>query len=252
MRTIAFLNIKGGVGKSTTSFNVAVGLADKGKRVLLVDFDPQCNTTSIFCESDPRDTIDNLIKQEITDVKEVIISVEENLSFIPSSLLLANTEVSLRTTGVGLLHNKLVKILSKIENEYDYCIIDCAPIINLLTINAIIASDEIIVPIKPDRFALAGFNLTIQNILMIRDNYEIDIDYKVLFTIVNRNNVEKDIIEAVRNSVGNRAFKTQIRNQPKPIAEASTNTQFVIRSDSSVASDFKELVEEILNNNGEC
>lgn len=254
MKTIGFLNIKGGVGKTTTSFNVAAGLAEKGRQVLLVDFDPQANTTSIFFRERPDLTITALIKSMISSSNDkklnpmdVAVEVINNLWVIPSSLDLTMYDVELRLNPTIQQHDILSKILQSVYDNFDYCIIDCGPIMNLLTINVIIPSDLLVIPIKPDKFAVDGFGITINNILQIRESFKLNLDYKVLFTMVNRNNPEKKIIKELIELVGSRnIFKTQIRNQPKPIAEASSNKGLVIRDKKAkVTEDILKLIEEI-------
>lgn len=192
MKTISLLNMKGGVGKTTTSVNLATGLAMKGKRVLLVDFDPQGNTTSIY-DVEYEFNISDVLKGNCTS-EEAIVQADQNLWLLPAELELSNTEMEIRLQQNTPQHNRLQKALEKVQNKFDYCIVDCPPIINLLTVNAIIASNLIIVPIKPDKFAISGFSVTMQNIEQIRENWELSLDYKILFTIVNRNNEEQAII----------------------------------------------------------
>lgn len=248
MRTISMLNTKGGVGKTTTSVNVATGLAMQGKRVLLVDLDPQSNTTSNYVFDTPEANTSTLLKGETTP-DETIVAADENLWLIPSYLELAQTEVDMRMQSNMPQHNRLLKALEQVKNRFDYCIVDCSPTINLLTINAIIASDLIIVPIKPDKYALQGFGVTTQNIKQIKENWELNLDMKILFTIVNRNNEEKAIIEQLSALLPGNVFNTIVRSQPKPIAAASAANKAVIRDtrkDVGVAEDYRKLVEELM------
>lgn len=257
MKTIAFLNMKGGVAKTTTSVNVAVGLAMKGKRVLLVDFDPQSNTTSMFIKiksenNEPFKGLEHTISSVLTgesSIEEAMIIVDENLTLIPSDLQLSNTEMALRMQTSVPQHNRLQKALKKVQSKFDYCIIDCPPIINLLTINVIMTSDKIIIPIKPDDFAVYGYDVTTQNIDSIKKGWELDVDYKVLFTIVNRNNEEREIIERVKKDSGGRYYNTTIRSQPKPIAGASRRKVPVVKDKNpktGVAVDLRAFVDELL------
>ena len=110
------------------------------------------------------------------------------------------------------------------------------------------ASTEIIVPIKPDKFAIQGFRVTIKNLKQVCDNFELDIDYRILFTIVNRNNEERELMEQVKGIVGEeRVFRTTIRNQPKPVIVASSQNKMVVNDDKAkIAKDLSDLVQEIL------
>jgi len=247
MKTISLLNMKGGVGKTTTSVNLATGLAMKGMRVLLVDFDPQSNTTSMY-DAAGDITICDVLRGEAA-AAEAAVEVEENLWLIPAALELTNTEMEIRLQQNTPQHNRLQKALAQVKDQFDYCIVDCPPIINLLTVNAIIASDLIIVPIKPDKFAVSGFSVTMQNIEQIRESWELDLDYKILFTIVNRNNEERSIIEQLSQLVGGQCLNTIVRSQPKPVAAASAASMAVIKETDKkvkVAEDLRCLVNEIL------
>lgn len=253
MTTISFLNMKGGVGKSTCSVNVSVGIADKGHRTLLVDIDPQSNSTSMFLDETPKENISGIIEGSVPGTKEAIVSVIDNLDLIPSSLLLANTEANLRAQTHLPQHNRLLKALSQVKDEYDYCIIDCPPTLNMLTLNIILASSLIIIPIRPDRFALQGFGVTRDNLNSVRDSWGrdmgINFDYKILFTMVSRNNEERIIIEQLRELTGPRAYKTEIRSQSKPVVAASSRSKPVIREtaqNAGVAEDLRQFVTELM------
>jgi len=239
--------MKGGVGKTTTSVNLATGLAMRGEKTLLVDLDPQSNTTSMYLDEIPDNATSGLLKGEVA-AQDTVQLVDDNLWLIPSTLELANTEMELRMQSHIPHHNKLQKALLQIKDQYAYCIVDCPPIINLLTVNAIMASNLIIVPIKPDRFALQGFMVTMQNIEQIRESWDLALDYKVLFSIVNRNNEEREIITQLKSLIPSKTYDTEIRSQPKPIAGASARRRAVIKEEDTkigVANDFRKLIVEI-------
>jgi len=248
MRTISLLNIKGGVGKTTASINLATGLAMLGKRTLLVDLDPQASTTSMFLDNAPPFSASALLKGQ-APASACIIPIEENLWLLPAELDLVNTEIEIRLQPTTPQHNRLQSALESVRNQFDYCVIDNSPSISLLTVNAIIASRLVIIPIKPDRFAIQGFDMTIKSILELRENWKLDLDYRVLFNIVNRNNTEREIVAQMRELVQERAYISEIRSQPKPIAEASAMKRAVIKETAAscgVASDMRALLTEIL------
>ncbi len=245
MNIISLLNLKGGVGKTTTSNNLAVGLAQKGFKVLLVDFDPQANTTAIFTSSFIKRGITYLLNHP-QDVNQEIISTEyENLDLIPANLQLATAERSL-LVSTGANHNKLQRVLRNLERTYDYCIIDCPPVLNLLVTNALFVSKEVIIPIKIDRFAIEGYQTTVREMQAIMDDFDLDIKFKILFTMVNRNNTDKHVMQHF-NQFGNfHVFTTKIRTQHKPITQASFDRDVVIANKSNVGNDYKNLINEYL------
>jgi len=248
MFTISMLNMKGGVGKTTTSINIATGIANKGYKTLLIDLDPQSNATSIFLDEDTENTTSTLIKGEST-IHNSIVIVKENLWLMPSELNLASTETEIRMQTTAPQHNRLQKALAQVADEFDYCIIDCPPSLGLLTVNAIIASSLIMIPIKPDRFAVQAFQETITHMTNLRENFELSVDFKIVFTIVNRNNSEKNYIEQFKSAVKGKMFNTQIRSQPRPIVDASSERRAVIEETDpkiGVAEDMRQLVNEIL------
>lgn len=246
MKVYAFLNMKGGVGKTTSSLNVATGLAMQGNKTLLIDFDPQANTTGTFLKDDeyPSLTIEKLIFDP-DQTKSAIIKVEDNLDLIPSSIELAETELELCTQKKMPQHNRLKKILEQVNNEYDYVIIDCQPIINTLTINVILVADQIIIPVKPEKYALNGFKTTLRNISDLKENYEAHAQFKVLVTMKNKNNADKEIVSQLR-ALPLPIYQTEIRYQAKPVADAANNDRLLIKDKSNVASDYISLVQEII------
>jgi chromosome partitioning protein len=249
MKVYAFLNMKGGVGKTTSSLNVATGLAMQGYKTLLVDFDPQANTTGTFLKDDeyPSLTIEKLIF-DVEQTKSAIMHIEDNLDLLPSSIDLAETELGLCTQKKMPQHNRLRKIIEQVNGEYDYVIIDCQPIINTLTVNVILVADKIIIPIKPEKYALNGFKTTIKNISELKENFEAKADFKVLITMKNKNNADKDIVNQLRE-LSLPIYSTEIRYQAKPVSDAANNDRLLIKEKANVAQDYKNLVAEIMAEN---
>lgn len=249
MKTISLLNLKGGVAKTTTSGNIAKGLANRGFKTLLIDTDMQANATSIFLEDerskeDYKGFAELIVDEKLDDVDQYVYNVIENLDMIGSSLAVAESELKVRNSFNRNSSNIVKKVLKKLDSKYDYCIIDCAPTINLITLNIIIASDEIIIPIKIDKFALEGYRTTLKNINQIIDDYELDTEVTVLYTMVNRNNIDKQFIQEIS---GNR-FETTIRHQAKPVTESALKNEVLIDSSKSskVKDDYLNLIDEIV------
>ena len=249
METKSLLNLKGGVAKTTTSVNLAKGLANKGFKTLVIDTDMQANATSIFLEEerwkdDYKGFAELLVDEKLEDVDQYIYNVGENLDMIGSSLAVAESEMKIRSSFNRNSSNIVKKVLKKLDSKYDYCIIDCAPTINLITLNIIIASDEIIIPIKIDKFALEGYRTTLKNINQIVDDYELDTELTVLYTMVNRNNIDKQIIQ----DISGKRFETTIRHQAKPVTESALKNEVLIDSlkSSKVKEDYQELIDEIV------
>lgn len=279
-KTIALLNMKGGVGKTTSSINIATGLANKGNKVLLIDFDPQANSTDIlldikqeeiFINDEVSDAINNFDAVALKDIlmrlnkyeySEVFIdqmlfdpsirqtyqTQVENLHIIPSRLELANAEKTIRN-GNEAIHNRLWNVIKGVKNDYDYILIDCPPIINVLTINVLNAVDEIIAPIKIDRGAEKGLIMTIQELMVIATSYDLDILIRPLFTMVNKNNTQKRRLEVLRSFQNNivRPIESQIRFQDKPVNESSFKNKLVINdTKANVGQDYRDVVDELI------
>lgn len=273
----AFLNMKGGVAKTTSSLNLAVGFANKGKRVLLIDFDPQANSTDILLNIQQNEIyINEAVKEAINDknpkaldqalkdlnsyeynelfIDQMLLdstltttyqSSVENLHVIPSRLELANVEREIRNSNEAI-HNRLKKIIREIQSEYDYIFIDCPPIINTLTINVLNVVDEIIAPIKIDRGAEKGLIMTIRELLVIAESYMLEIIIRPLFTMVPRNNTAKERIEILsgfQNSII-KPIEATVRYQDKPVSQASYDNEIVINNkNANVGQDYVKVVE---------
>ncbi len=244
-KTISILNMKGGVGKTTTSINLAQCLGKKGKKVLVIDFDPQANTSDMLFPQDITNFI--TIEQVLENDNELTIynTKFDNVFIIPSSLELSITEKNILLSSKAQ-HNRLSKALKPIKHLYDFIIIDCPPILNTLIVNALNASNEVIIPIKIDKAALKGFKITLDNIKEIAESYDLELEFKVLFTMVTRTNIDKEKIIEISNFCGENVYSTTIRNQAKPIKEASFSAECMSDKHSGVASDYISLATELL------
>ena len=167
MKIISFANQKGGVGKSTLTFNISYLLADKKKKVLMIDFDPQ-QSLSVICgeENHIQYSIYDVLKDSVA-IKDAIISITDNLDFIPANQDLANLDLEI----VGLNNREAIlkKALLTVKDLYDYVLIDCPPALNLLLVNALVASTNVIIPTETDYLSYKGLDLLLNTIAKIKD-----------------------------------------------------------------------------------
>ncbi|PID82560.1 MAG: sporulation initiation inhibitor Soj [Clostridiales bacterium] len=246
-KVISVFNQKGGVGKTTVSINIAAGLSRKNKSVLLLDIDPQSNCSSGINSIEIENGIYELLSGEV-GIDEVIINVKKNLDLLPSTSDLAALplEISDETSNYDLLKNSI----SDISDNYDYIIIDCPPALGILSINALAASDSIIVPIQTEYFALEGVSKLIETIEMIKRgvNQKINIEGVLLNMVDSRNNLSKEVIKQVRSYFGDLVYNTTIPRNVR-LAEAPSYSMSIYDYDkiSKGARSFKKLIKEILS-----
>ena len=249
-KIISFMNQKGGVGKTTTCVNMSAYLATFGKKVLIIDIDPQSNASSNlgFDKDAKRKTIYNVMVDEVA-IDDVILDTKvENLQIIPSSVDLAGAEIELVQMNN---REKVVRnILDKVKDRYDYICIDCPPSLGLITVNALTASDSVIIPIQCEYFALEGLSQLMYTIKLIKKhlNADIDIDGVVLTMRDNRSNLGKQVADEISKYFGNKLFETSIPRNVK-LAEAPSYGEPIVRYDGrcSGAKAYKALTEEFLN-----
>ena len=211
-RVIAISNQKGGVGKTTTAINLSACLAEKGKKVLVIDMDPQGNTTSglgIDKENVVHTSYGILLEE--TEINDAITpSVVEGLSVIPSERGLVGVEVEL--IGRDNREYILKAQVDKIRNEYDFILIDCPPSLNLLTINAMTTADTVLVPIQCEYYALEGLSQLIHTINLVRERLNPYLDIEgIVFTMFDaRTNLSLQVVENVRANVKQKVYSTII------------------------------------------
>lgn len=242
-KIISIINFKGGVGKTTTTHCVGAGLKEAGKKVLLIDIDPQASLTFTAMEETPKMTIKDLLVDQ-KDINDIIVETE-NFDLIPSNLVLNLAERQLNSKfGIEKL---LKKSLKKLEGEYDYIIIDCPPSMNLFTVNALYASDYVLIPCETELLALDGLNLLVQTLEQTQE----DLDIKIKNTVVlptkldKRKKVSKEICEHLKNNF--RVTETTIRTCSKlNLLGLDKKSIYQIDNASTAAEDYRNLVEEII------
>lgn len=210
-RIVSLVNQKGGVGKTTTAVSLAVALARRGQRVLLVDLDPQANATSALgvLRSDRPGVYDALLDE--TPIDECIARVEaEGVDLVPSSAELSGAEVEL--VPVLARERRLVNALQPVRERYDWVLIDCPPSLGLLTVNALVVAHAVLVPLQCEFFALEGLSLLLRTIERVRRTYNptLHVEGVVLTMFDRRNNLSEQVETDVRSFLGERVFETVI------------------------------------------
>ena len=249
-KVIAITNQKGGVGKSTTAINLSACLAEKGKRVLAIDIDPQGNMTSGLGvdKNSAEATVYELLLGEV-DVKDCIIKdVFDNLDLIPSNMNLSGLEIELfDVEGKEFL---LKNVTDKIKRKYDYIIMDCPPSLNMLTINAMCAANSLIVPIQCEYYALEGLSLLIQTVDLVKERLNDKLKIEgILFTMYDvRNKLSTQVVENVRENLNQKIYNTIIPRNVR-LAEAPSYGLPIIHYDSrsSGAESYRNLAEELIS-----
>ena len=251
-KIIAFLNQKGGVGKTTTCVNMSSYLAEMGKKVLLLDIDAQGNaSSSLGIEKDNKyKTIYNVIVDDNT-IDEVIVPTKfANLDIIPSDVDLAGAEVEL--VQMNNREKVVRRILQQVKDRYDFICIDCPPSLGLITVNALTACDSVLIPIQCEYFALEGLSQLMYTIKLVKKhlNESIDVEGVVLTMKDNRSNLGQQVAEDISKYFGKKVYKTVIpRNIRLAEAPGFGEPINVYDPKSSGAVAYKTLTLEFLKNN---
>lgn len=252
-RVIAITNQKGGVGKTTTSINLSACLAVKKKKVLVIDIDPQGNTTSGFGidKNKLENTIYELILGECSINDCIIKDVVPNVSLLPSNVNLAAAEIEL--IGIDRKEFILKKEVDWIRDSYDYIIIDCPPSLSMLTVNAMTTADTVLVPIQCEYYALEGLSQLIHTVNLVKERLNPELDMEgVVFTMYDsRTNLSLQVVDNVKNHLKQNVYKTIIPRNIR-LAEAPSHGIPITLYDpkSSGAESYMQLADEVIKRKG--
>ena len=249
-RIIAIANQKGGVGKTTTAINLAACLAEAGKKILLIDCDPQGNATSGL--GIDKDHLENSIYEVLLDecgIRQAMQAVDgvENLTVLPSNVNLAGAEVEL--LEVEDKEYILSNTVDYIRDDYDYVLIDCPPSLNILTVNAMTTADSVLVPIQCEYYALEGISQLIHTVELVQERLNPDLTIDgVVFTMYDaRTNLSADVVASVRENLNTKVYNTIIPRNVR-LAEAPSHGLpiHLYDSRSSGAESYRNLAREVI------
>lgn len=254
MRSISIVNQKGGCGKTTTAVNLASNLADTGRRVLLIDSDPQSHASlGLGIETDhlERSTYD-LLMDPAVQISDVAVSVGENLDVVPANVVLSAVEQQL--SGQPDRENKLRWKLESGAASYDYVFVDCPPSVGLLTFNAIVATSEVMVVMEPSYFSLHGALKVMETVQLVREQLGLRKRTRVLLTMFDgRTRFAKEFLRGARARFGREMFETTIRNTVRFREAANWGVSISHYSKSCAgAKDYQRLAQEVVENESEA
>ena len=253
-RIIAVANQKGGVGKTTTTINLSACLAEKNKKVLTIDIDPQGNTTSGLGvdKNSAENTVYELLLDECALEDCIHDSVMDGLKVIPSNINLSGAEIEL--ISMDQKEYLLKNILDTIKEDYDFILIDCPPSLNLLTINSMVAADTVLVPIQCEYYALEGLSQLMHTIDLISERLNPDLEIEgVVFTMYDaRTNLSTQVVQTVKENLDKKIYKTVIPRNVR-LAEAPSYGMPINLYDSrsAGAEAYRYLAEEVIEREDE-
>ena len=248
-RIIAIANQKGGVGKTTTAINLSACLAEAGQRVLVIDIDPQGNTTSGLgvMKDEIENTVYEVMLQEIGMEDAIIKGVFDNLDIVPSNVNLAGAEIDLidAEDREYILKNEI----GKIKSGYDYIILDCPPSLSMLAVNAMTAANTVLVPIQCEYYALEGLTQLIHTINLVKKklNPELELEGVVFTMCDSRTNLSLQVVENVKDNLNQTIYKTIIPRNIR-LAEAPSHGLpiNIYDSKSAGAESYRMLAQEVM------
>ena len=254
-KVIAIANQKGGVGKTTTAINLAASLSVLEKKVLIIDADPQANTTSglnFAPDNDQQRTLYEVMIGQI-DVADALIQTEiANLHMIPSHINLVGAEFEMLEAEER--ESLLKKALAPIRDNYDFIIIDCSPSLGIITVNTLTAADSVIIPVQPEFFALEGLGKLLQTIRLVQGgvNPDLTIEGFVVTMFDGRTRVHTQVLAELRDHFRELVFKTVIQRNIR-LSEAPSHGKPIILYDimCNGSTNYLNLAKEVLEHNGE-
>ena len=256
MKIIAIANQKGGVGKTATTMNLGVMLTEQGKKVLLIDFDPQHNLSNYLNGDNTSISIADAIEQELKNIdnysSELIQSYNENLDYISTSLTLSAIEMSLVMTSAREYILKDILNRLKVQERYDFVLIDCMPALNILLINALTAATTVLIPVEASYGAFEGLAQLFQYVDMVKKrlNRELKVE-GILFTKVSNTNVSSEVREKLLEKYPTLLLNQEIKELTEVRKSYATRIPLQKMNKSRLAEDFKQLAKELLER-GEC
>ena len=253
-RIISMVNQKGGVGKTTSTINLGAALAECGRKVLLVDFDPQGALSAGF-GTNPHElelTVYNVMMDRKVDINDVILPTDiENIDLLPANIDLSAAEVQL--VNEVAREQVLASALRKVQNEYDVILIDCQPSLGLLTVNALTASHGVIIPLICEFFALRAVALLVDSIEKVQDRLNPDLEITgVLATMFDaRTNHSKEVLARIIDAFGDKVFDTVIKRTVKfPDATVSAEPILSYASNHTGAQAYRQVARELIYKGG--